>query len=504
MNAQHLPSNEDVLARLEPWTGTVPAGYIPTLFGARTAVIFCAHWLQRDEIAEALSGSRQITHFVPAFCNGEMFFEQANIARSILLQRPTGHDRFIVVELGGGYGPRAVDSALALRQLRPDLTPFLVVVEALPTYVDWCRQHFIANELHPDEHWIIPGIVAAEPIPALFNLRPNGFGNQIADAGVMETLGKVITDREAALALLGRLSQGSVYVKDDDHLGRKSWRRRNAKIVDGGRRTKSFLGDPNSWTCDAAMETVRYPPSISEFGFVSALTLPTILAPLPYVDFMDVDIQFAEADVIPPHLDLLKKKVRLLSIGTHSKEIHSTLYRCFESAGWRVVNDLEPWAHHVRGVESFDTKDGILTVQNPNVNYDPLDFFRKHNNSVVKKIASPSIQIAVETEEERWAYAVSFRLHVPPSLDGFGELGVTVDLEVQVGEIGIACTTADFSSFVDREVFVSSGMRRRVVVPIGAPGAASHLMFRNANPRGRSITHIHGVELCREASAEYQ
>lgn len=30
MNAQHLPSNEDVLARLEPWTGTVPAGYIPT------------------------------------------------------------------------------------------------------------------------------------------------------------------------------------------------------------------------------------------------------------------------------------------------------------------------------------------------------------------------------------------------------------------------------------------------------------------------------------------
>jgi hypothetical protein len=368
MLAKDLPSNEDVLAQFKPWSGIVPAGYIPSFFGAQTAVFFWAHWLRRDEIAEALSGPRQITVPIPTFRNGEMFFEQANIARTILLERPAHHDRFIVVELGGGHGPRAVDSALALRQRRPDLKPFLVVVEALPVYVDWCRHHLVANGLDPNEHWIIQGIVAAEPVPALFDFQPKGFGNQIADPGVMATLASVINSRQKAITILNRLAAGTVFVQNADHRGHHFWRR--SKLVEGSPRAKLCLGDPSSWTPDGVIGTATHLPSTSEIGFVSALTLPTILAPLPYVDFMDVDIQFAEADVIPPYLDLLKQKVRLLSIGTHSKKIHDALYRCFDSAGWRIVNDIEPFAHHVRGNESFDNTDGVLTVQNPNVKYD--------------------------------------------------------------------------------------------------------------------------------------
>jgi hypothetical protein len=207
------------------------------------------------------------------------------------------------------------------------------------------------NGLNPDDHWIIAAIVAADPTPALFFLRPRGFGNQMADASVMETLANAVTDRQTALTVLDRLSGGGVFVRD-------------GRIVDGSPRDGSLLADPTTWTPEGIMQTVVQPISASEIGFVSAVTLPTILNPLPYVDFMDVDIQYAEIKVIPPHLGLLEKKVRLLSIGTHSKDIHAALLAMFRDAGWQIVNNIEPYAHHVQGNESFDNHDGVLTIQN--------------------------------------------------------------------------------------------------------------------------------------------
>ena len=508
MTGRRFPTNDAILAQVEPWAGIVPTGYLPTFFGARTAVLFWAHWLGRDAIANALSGPRQITTRAPTFGDGELFFEQANIARSILCDRPADHDRFIVVELGGGNGPRAVDCALALRQLRPHLKPFLVVVEALPTYFEWCRHHFIANGLDPDEHWIIPGIVAPEPIPALFFLQPRGFGNQMVDANVMRTLTSVITDRLTAVTVLMRLAAGGVFVKEESQENVISGAGATPSFVDGTPRATPRLGDPSTWTTDGLVATATSPTTTAEIGFVSALTLPTILAPLPYVDFMDIDIQFAEIDVIPPHLDLLAKKVRLLSIGTHSKEIHAKLYRCFDQARWKIINDIEPFAHHVQGNESFDNHDGVLTVQNPSVTYDRTYTVALlpeiHNSTIVKKImpAEHSGHIAVETEDAKWAYAVSYKLYAPPALDGAGEPRVVVDLEVEEGTFGVGCTTADYSSYVDREVLVPSGKRRKVYVPVGKPGAAFHVMLRNGSPVGRSVARIRGSEIRRVTAAE--
>ena len=87
-------------------------------------------------------------------------------------------------------------------------------------------------------------------------------------------------------------------------------------------------------------------------------------------------------------------------------------------------------------------------------------------------------------------------------MNGTGELRVVVDLEVKDGEIGVGCTTADYGSYVDREVFVASGMRRKVYVPIGASGAASHVMLRNASPQGRSLARVNGLEIRRVTAAE--
>jgi hypothetical protein len=108
------------------------------------------------------------------------------------------------------------------------------------------------------------------------------------------------------------------------------------------------------------------PPGSGAIGFVSAITLADVLAPLPRVDFMDVDIQHAEIHVIPPSMGLLRRKVRLLSIGTHTADIHRELLHVFRKDGWNVINSIEPYGHHVRGDETFDNSDGVLTVQNPN------------------------------------------------------------------------------------------------------------------------------------------
>ena len=55
----------------------------------------------------------------PTFGDGEYYFEQANIIRSVR----DAKERYVMVELGGGNGPRAVDAALILGKLRPKFVP---------------------------------------------------------------------------------------------------------------------------------------------------------------------------------------------------------------------------------------------------------------------------------------------------------------------------------------------------------------------------------------------
>ena len=108
----------------------------------------------------------------------------------------------------------------------------------------------------------------------------------------------------------------------------------------------------------------------------------------------------------------------------------------------------------------------------------------------------------IETPEQEYSHAASFALTMPLEFDGAGEPRVVVDLEVEAGVVGIGCTAADYSSYVDREAFVPSGVRRKVYVPVGAPGAASHLMLRNVSSDGRSVARIHGIEVRRVSAAE--
>jgi len=83
------------------------------------------------------------------------------------------------------------------------------------------------------------------------------------------------------------------------------------------------------------------------------------------LDFLHIDIQGAEYDAVPPHLDLIKDRVRAIMIGTHNKDdLHDGLTDQFRAAGWAErlnlgrnrLNDT-PWG-------PIQTNDGFLWFEN--------------------------------------------------------------------------------------------------------------------------------------------
>jgi len=76
--------------------------------------------------------------------------------------------RFVMVELGAGYGRWLVNGAIAARQR--GLDSFLVGVEAEPTHFRWMRDHFTANGLNPDAHRLVRAAVASTDGKALFEV----------------------------------------------------------------------------------------------------------------------------------------------------------------------------------------------------------------------------------------------------------------------------------------------------------------------------------------------
>jgi len=104
---------------------------------------------------------------------------------------------------------------------------------------------------------------------------------------------------------------------------------------------------------------------MAEIRLVSAVTLRDVLAPFEFVDYLDSDIQQSEIIVFPPFLDLLKRKVRRIHIGTHGKDVHRSLHELFRSDGWEIVFSYEPNATHASALGAFTTNDGVLTVRNP-------------------------------------------------------------------------------------------------------------------------------------------
>ncbi len=316
-----LRSYADVFANIKPWSGEVPRGYLVDFLGTLTTAEFRTMF----GVDPRLVGGGHKTTLRPTIADGEGWFEAVNWV--VAAQEARGH--YVMVTLGACYGAQAVGSYRALQLLNP--MPFkLVAVEADPENCSWIVRHFRDNGIDPDLQWLVQAAVSDTNAPVFFPVGSPGTGAQNCFA----------TNERSAR---------EVYVDEFIASGRVEEALRNLLLHNTTGLTKSLVPGHDF---------------LAEIKLLSAVTLSDILGPFDVVDYLEADIQQSEIIVFPPSMALLKRKVRLIHIGTHGRDVHQALHGLFEKDGWEIVFSYEPDSEHNSALGSFKTCDGVLTVKN--------------------------------------------------------------------------------------------------------------------------------------------
>jgi len=298
----------------EPWSGLVDAGFDTNFVGVRVRYTFA-----NIEYKE----TRMVHTEYPCFDN--KYFEWIDLLESI----EGAQGGFTMIELGAGYGKWLVRAALALRQRKATIVPCLIGVEAEPTHFQWMKIHFRDNGLDPEDHLLVKTAIAAE-----------------------DGCGFFLTGHS-------REWYGQSLVPDDWSMPRPSPRRNLAALLRFRQRNEE-------------------PPWLSaKITRVKTISLESLLRPLRFVNFVYVDVQGAEYDVLKAASGEIDEKVRRIHIQTHDKETAGTrgkdveggLHDVFNAMGWTIIRDYPPKSKSETPYGEISFDDGIQTWVNPK----PLD-----------------------------------------------------------------------------------------------------------------------------------
>ena len=278
-----------------------PAGWYVDGLGIRTDPSFMdmSHW--------------KIKEFVPAaeppFDHN--YFEWIDVLCAVAEAR----EKFVMVELGAGYGPWLVAAAVALRQIGGP--PCLLLgVEAEPTRFKWMFKHFRDNNIDPGLHRFHRAAIVPEggPKKAWF---------QVGDPRT--TYGASLRPERTVPTIVSHR-----------WLGVKAAVQRAVSRLLGKARPQR----------------------------VATTTLSTILADIAHVDLLDLDIQGAELPVLQSAIDILNTKVRRVHIGTHGRDIEAELRTLFSRNGWKSIFDypMDSLSETPYGTISF--QDGVQSWLN--------------------------------------------------------------------------------------------------------------------------------------------
>jgi FkbM family methyltransferase len=233
---------------------------------------------------------------------------------------------FTMIELGAGYGKWLVRAALALRQRKPAISPFLIGVEAEPTHFQWMKIHFRDNGLDPDQHLLVQAAVAAEDGSALF------------------------------LTGHSREWYGQSIVPDQ------------------------WTSPPRSLRHTLAILSLRLHRKNDEQPWLSAkktkvktISLRSLLRSLRHVDLIHIDVQGVEYDVLKAAASEIDEKVKRIhiqthgkeTVGTHGKEVEKELRDLFGSLGWIKINDYPVHSKSATPYGEISFVDGVQTWLNP-------------------------------------------------------------------------------------------------------------------------------------------
>ena len=220
-----------------------------------------------------------------------------------------------VVELGAGWGPWTCAAAIIARKLNK--RAHLIAAEMLADKVDQIFQHLRENGVYTDDDQTLE------------------VWHEGRDCRV-----KVV---RAAISA----SDGVAYIP------------RVEGSLDHGARPSS------------ASAEVDYRGVPIQTDPLKAVSLANLIADVPLIDFMHIDVQGYERQILPAALPLLNEHVAALFIGTHSRSIEGELFELMYGAGWQLLRE-EPCAFNVEGssalpLEARTQMDGAQFWRNPNL-----------------------------------------------------------------------------------------------------------------------------------------
>jgi FkbM family methyltransferase len=301
------PDHHPVFRKFHFAVGKQVPGWLIDGLGIKTSVDFAdmSNWqVQFEPVAE------------PQF--NESYFEWIDLLSAVCEAR----EKFVMIELGAGFGPWLVAAATALRQLGS--TPcHLVGVEAEPTRFRWMTEHLRNNDISPEHHLLIQAVVQkAKQSNAWFNV-----GNP------RQTYGASVVSGDAVPTIWSHGLRGWVR----SLMNRSNKRGRN----------------------EIRPEKIR------------SIKLSEILAELSHVDLIDMDIQGAEYGVVEESMECLNRKVKRIHIGTHGSELETKLRAAFQANGWINIHDYgtQTVASTPYGEISF--ADGVQSWLNPRLAAQP-------------------------------------------------------------------------------------------------------------------------------------
>lgn len=224
----------------------------------------------------------------------------------------TAGDSLTAVELGAGWGPW-ISRAYALARTLGIETRKVYGVEAEPTHFGYLTRHMEDNGIAPQERVLFEGLSAAQSGVALFPIT------ETPD---------------------------------------KSWGLR--QVGPAGATREAVLQQMQATAVPGEEGVYTLPRSPHRYQVQESISLADLIGDEPKVDFMHVDIQGSEGEVIPAAMDLLTERFRVVAIGTHSHEIEATLRESFAAAGWVCHHDSEQH-HDDKGM----LRDGHQVWRNP-------------------------------------------------------------------------------------------------------------------------------------------
>jgi hypothetical protein len=356
----------DVFRGVEPWSGTPPRGFYADWTGALTSSSFRAY----TGLDPSQVGGEFVQTRLPVIEDGEGWFEAVAQIESAREAR----GRYTMITLGACYGAQAVGSWCALQHVNP-MPATLVAVEPEPVNLQWVAEHFRNNGLDPDDHWLIGSAISDTNDPVLFPVGSPGSGAQNCIVTNEMRARKIYARRLTTSGARARKAVRDILLTNTMGLERNLLTGEETDV------DRDVIGSIRQWVWQKAYRArakLRQQPTerdqgtlSDEFDFngiiklLSAVTLKDVLGPFEKVDYLEVDIQQSEGIVFPPFMDLLKRKVCRVHIGTHGADTHKTLATLFHQSGWEMVFDYPPNARYQTDLGSFALNDGVLSVLNP-------------------------------------------------------------------------------------------------------------------------------------------